>query len=93
MLGLMRNITAHQQWGRAADGNTAQWAVGGCILTVTISPAWSASSISKGGSVGVAIAATLDAGTFATATSLLNNHADWITPNSSGRVIRNCSTP
>lgn len=93
VLAQMRNITADQQWGLAAVGNTA--AKGGWgpdpdgnylarqIGVVDI----------KGGSVGVAIAATPDDGTFETATALLNNLANWVIQNSAGLGARSCSTP
>ncbi|QZH66432.1 hypothetical protein [Mycolicibacterium farcinogenes] len=81
VLTQMRNITPDQQWGLAALDNTASkggWGPGpdGNYLARQIGLYQT-----ETGPLGVAIATTPDDGTFATATSILNNLANWITQN------------
>lgn len=92
VLEQMRNITAGQQWGLAAAGNNTAAKGGwgpdpdGNYLARQIGVV-----DTESGTLGVAIATTPDDGTFATATALLNNLANWITQNSVGFVAASCS--
>ncbi|MFV8161040.1 hypothetical protein ACNQVK_02710 [Mycobacterium sp. 134] len=81
VLTQMRNITPDQQWGLAALDNTASkggWGPGpdGNYLARQIGLYHT-----ETGTLGVAIATAPDDGTFTTATSILNNLANWITQN------------
>lgn len=91
VLTQMRNITSEQQWGLAAVGQTLAkggWGpdTSGDYLARQIA------LIQTGtGNLGVALAAEPDDGSFASATTLLNNLANWVTQNASEFPGRRCT--
>lgn len=81
VLAQMRNIASGQQWGLAALDNTATKGGWGPDPDGNYLARQIGVYQTETGALGLAIATKPDDGTFATATSILNNLANWITQN------------
>ncbi|MBU8820734.1 hypothetical protein KL864_33230 [Mycolicibacterium goodii] len=92
VLALMRNINPDQRWGLAALHNTATKGGWGPDPEGNYQARQIGLVQTQTGTLGVAIATKPNDGTFATATTILNNLGNWITQNTTELPAGHCTS-